>query len=87
MQLAVWDTYIERTDGKTMHFDILVPSTLTDEQTVIGFGRDYLRTKPFVTHLLSTHHCRFCHFGKATEEIIDSIETKGYAILEMENCT
>lgn len=87
MQLEVWDTYIERVDGKTMHFDILVPSGVKDESIVLDYGRDYLRTKSFATHHLATQHCRFCHIETATEEMALSIERKGYVIIEMENCT
>ena len=42
MKVSVWDTYVERRDGKTMHFDILVPSELKNEQTIYGYGKEYL---------------------------------------------
>ena len=28
MKISVWDTYVAREDGKTMHFDILVSHNL-----------------------------------------------------------
>jgi len=85
MKISVWDTYVEREDGDIMHFDILVPSDVTDEQTIFSFGMDYLKTKPFQTNQLSANECRFCHIGQATEEMITSIEKNGYSIIEMEN--
>lgn len=47
MRVSVWDTYVRRTDGKVMHFDILVPSTVTNEATIFGFGKQYLNTRYF----------------------------------------
>lgn len=47
MKVAVWDTYVKKEDGNIMHFDILVPDNLTNEQTIFNFGKDYLNTKTF----------------------------------------
>ena len=86
MKVAVWDTYVKRESGKLMHFDILVPNTITEEQTIFNFGKNYLKTKPFQTGQLSAKECRLCHIEQATFDIISSIEKKGYYIIEMENC-
>ncbi|MFI0430863.1 DUF2024 family protein [Mariniflexile sp. HMF6888] len=86
MKVAVWDTYVKREDGNIMHFDILVPDNVTNEQTIFNFGKDYLKTKIFKTNQLSTNECRLCHIEQATKEIVLSIEKKGYYIIEMENC-
>lgn len=86
MKISVWDTYVKKEDGSTMHFDILVPSELQDQQTIFAFGADYLNTKSFKTKDVSANECRFCHMEQATPEILESINNKGYAIIEMENC-
>lgn len=86
MKISVWDTYVKREDGAIMHFDILAPTNLTDEQTIINFGLHYLETKPFQTKRLTTKECRFCHIEEATVEMVTTISEKGYAIIEMENC-
>jgi len=86
MKIAVWDTYVKREDGHIMHFDILVSSDLKDEETIFNFGKNYLKTKAFKTVQLSANECRLCHIEQATEDIIASIEKKGYFIIEMENC-
>ena len=86
MKVAVWDTYVNREDGNIMHFDILVPDHITNEETVFNFGKNYLKVKSFKTGQLTTNECRLCHIEQATEEIISSIENKGYFIIEMENC-
>ena len=86
MKVAVWDTYVKREDGNIMHFDILVPKNVTNEQTIFNFGNDYLKTKSFKTGQLTSNECRLCHIEQATEEIIPSIQNQGYFIIEMENC-
>lgn len=86
MKISVWDTYVQREDGSTMHFDILVPSELNDEQTIFNFGLSYLKTKPFKTKQLTAKECNFCHVESATEQMIAAIAEKGYTIIEMENC-
>ncbi len=87
MKGVVWDTYAKREDGSTMHFDILVPSDLTNEQTVFDFGMNYLKTKFIETKELTANECNFCHIERATEEMIRQIQQKGYFIIEMENCS
>lgn len=87
MKIAVWDTYVKKEDNNVMHFDVLVPSTITDEQTIYGFGKEYLKTKPFKTGVLTSNECQFCHIEEATKDIISSINKIGYYIIEMENCS
>jgi len=86
MEVSVWDTYVRKQDNKIMHFDILVPSTMTDEATVIAFGQKYLRTKQVETGRLTASECKFCHIERATDAIIHAIKSDGFFIIEMENC-
>ncbi len=86
MKISVWDTYVKRADGMIMHFDILVPTTITDEKTIFDFGMHYLLSKPFQTNQLTANECRLCHIEQATDTMISSIKKDGYAIIEMENC-
>ncbi|TVZ60385.1 uncharacterized protein DUF2024 [Flavobacteriaceae bacterium MAR_2010_105] len=86
MKISVWDTYVRKEDNSMMHFDILVPSDLQDQQIIFGYGADYLKSKPFKTKELSANQCRFCHTEQASQKVIDTINKKGYAIIEMENC-
>lgn len=86
MKVSVWDTYVKRDDGNVMHFDILVSSDVTDEQTVFKFGNLYLKSKSVTDYQLSTKECRFCHIEEAGEAIENQILTEGYVIIEMENC-
>lgn len=87
MIIAVWDTYVMRSNGSTMHFDILVPNTMRDEQQIYEYGKAYLKTKAFATGEFNTKECTFCHFEEAKEKVIKDIEKNAYSILELENCT
>lgn len=86
MNISVWDTYVQRENGKVMHFDILVPKELNEPSKVFDFGNAYLKTKPFKTNKLTTKECQFCHIEQATQEIEVAIIDKGYFIIEMQNC-
>ena len=86
MQVAVWDTYVRKRDGSVMHFDIIAPEHIKDEQTIHTFGKEYLLSKNQETQSLTAKECSFCHIERATDEMILSIRQKGYYIVEMENC-
>lgn len=87
MKVSVWDTYVKREDGKLMHFDILVPNQLNDEQTILNYGTTYLKSKPFKTEGISSKVCNFCHIEDAINNGIENdIQKQGFSIIEMENC-
>ena len=86
MKVSVWDTYVKRKDGKLMHFDILVPNTINDEQIILNYGARYLKSKAFKTESITSKICKFCHVEHATTTIINDIKNKGFSIIEMENC-
>ena len=86
MKVSVWDTYVQREDKKIMHFDILVSSELKNEQIIFDYGKEFLKSKTFQTGDLSSKECKFCHIEQASNDIINSINTNGFHIIEMENC-
>lgn len=86
MKISVWDTYVPRNNGTIMHFDILVPDELQDQEIIFNYGREFLDSKPFSTQNLTSKECTFCHMEQANPEIEDQIKAKGYYIIEMENC-
>jgi hypothetical protein len=85
MTIAVWDTYVDRLDGRTMHFDILVEENEPFD-TVRRHGVAYLQDKPVETASLTTEACRFCHVEQASPAVEQAIEDKGYAIVELDHC-
>lgn len=86
MKVAVWDTYVQRTTGQIMHFDVLVPTELTDAEQIIGFANKYLRGKSFSVEEVKSDKCLFCHVEQANDEIRSKISEHGFFIVELENC-
>lgn len=86
MQVAVWDTYVTKKDGSIMHFDIIAPDHIKDEEIIHTFGKDYLLSKNQQDQPLTPKECSFCHIENATAEMELSIQLKGYYIIEMQNC-
>ncbi|WP_046246472.1 DUF2024 family protein [Hymenobacter terrenus] len=86
MGVAVYDTYVRKKDSTVMHFDILVPDTLTNKETIYGFGREYLKSKGQEGQALSAQECSFCHVEQPTPEMAAAIARQGYYIIEMQGC-
>lgn len=86
MKVAVWDTYVTKRDGTIMHFDILAPDSVTDEKVIHSFGKDYLKSRNESARPLTAKECAFCHIEEATQQMLLSIEQKGYYIIEMQGC-
>ena len=87
MKIAVWDTYVTKKDGSMMHFDILVPSEIRDTTTIHNYGKEFLDRKQQTGQQLSATECSFCHIEEATEDMKESIASKGYHIIEMQGCS
>ncbi len=85
MKYAVYDTWVNKKEGEQMHFDIIVPENVGLKQ-VIAFGKDYLTEKSQSEQALNTKNCVFCHLEFANPEMLESIQEKGYYILEMQGC-
>lgn len=86
MKVAVWDTYVAKKDGSTMHFDIIAPESIKDATVIHGYGNEYLQTKKQHGQPLTANECRFCHIEMLKPQWEGAIRQKGYYIYEMENC-
>lgn len=86
MEVAVWDTYVTKRDGKVMHFDIIVPADLKDENVIYNYGKEYLKTKGQEGQPLTSKESKYCHTEKIKLRWEADIREKGYYIYEMENC-
>lgn len=86
MQVAVWDTYVTKKDGSVMHFDIIAPAEIKDSAVIYGHGLEYLKEKGQEGQPLTSEECGFCHVESVRPTWEESINDKGYFILEMENC-
>ncbi len=86
MQIAVFDTYVQRPDGRLMHFDIFVANESRNPPAVLEFGRRYLAGKGIPATELTAKECRFCHIESASAQVEREVREAGFSILEMENC-
>jgi hypothetical protein len=86
MKVSVFDTYVIKKDGTTMHFDILVPENEKDELKIQFYGHAYLEEKGQGGQVLTSKECRFCHIEQASDKVLEDIRKRGYSIVEMEGC-
>ncbi len=86
MKAAVYDTYVPRKDGVTMHFDIVVPESVPFEK-VVEYGKQFLASKGQAGQPLTARECRFCHVEEASPAMREAFEKQGYYIVEMEGCS
>ena len=86
MKVAVWDTYVTKTDGTIMHFDIIAPETVKDTAVIYNYGKEYLKTKGQEGQPLTSKECRLCHTRALHPAWEADIKKQGYYILELENC-
>lgn len=85
MKIAVYDTYVKKKDGKKMHFDVVVPDG-TSHEKALEFANAYLESVGQAGQPCGARECEFCHTEQATPEILNSIQSQGYHIIEMEGC-
>ena len=86
MKVAVWDTYVKKKSGDVMHFDIIVPEEVSNEDAVYKYGREFLIAEGEGKAQLSMKECRFCHSQGAPADVIQAINKEGYFIYKMEGC-
>jgi len=85
MEVAVFDTYVKKKDGKFLHFDIIVTKETCFEEVLL-FGNDYLQSKREPGLMVSQKDCRFCHITEIIPRWQEQIRQKGYYIHELEGC-
>jgi hypothetical protein len=85
MKVAVYDTYVEKKNGQTMHFDVIVPEEISAE-VVFDYGRQYLKSVGQEGQPLAANECQFCHVESAKTAVLQEIKDRGYFIKEMEGC-
>ena len=86
MQCAVYDTYVEKKDGKTMHFDVIVEEN-TQQEKAIEYGKQYLESMGQGGQRMTQEECQFCHIQEAQPVVERDITSRGYYIQKMEGCS
>lgn len=85
MECAVYDTYVTKKDGRTMHFDVIVEASSAHDQA-IKFGKEYLESAGQGGQKMTQEECQFCHIQEAPPVAEKDIKDKGYYIQKMEGC-
>ena len=85
MECAVYDTYVRKRDGKTMHFDVVVEAS-TPHEKAIEYGRQFLASVGQQEQRMTQEECQFCHIQDAPKTVEQDIASKGYYIQKMEGC-
>jgi Domain of unknown function (DUF2024) len=83
MEYAVYDTYVRKSDGKTMHF---VVEADTPHEKAIEYGKQYLTSVGQQEQKMTQEECQFCHIQEAQPAIEKDIVSMGYYIQKMEGC-
>ena len=85
MECAVYDTYVTKKDGKTMHFDVIVEAN-TSHEKAIEYGKEFLGQVGQDSQKMTQEECQFCHIQEAPPVVEKEIQEKGYYIQKMEGC-
>jgi hypothetical protein len=85
MECAVYDTYVTRKDGRTMHFDVVVEDG-TPHEKAIEYGKEYLASVGQAGQRMTQEECQFCHVQEAPPIVEKAIRQRGYYIQKMEGC-
>lgn len=84
MKVAVWDTYVKKENGNVIHFDIIAPESITEEETIFRYGESFLSHAGIRHDGIDAARCQYCHTETPTDEMIASITEQGYYILVMD---
>jgi hypothetical protein len=76
MECAVYDTYVQKKDGRIMHFDVVVADG-TPHEKAIEYGKQYLQSAGQEDQKITQQECQFCHIQQAPPFVEKSIEEKG----------
>ena len=85
MECAVYDTYVQKKDGKIMHFDVIVDAGTAHEKA-IEYGKEYLASVGQAEQKMTQEECQFCHIQEAPPAVAKDISARGYYIQKMEGC-
>ena len=86
MKIDVFDTYVTHPDGKTMHFDVLLPEGRSSSEKAELYAMKWLEQIGIQSDGIKLNNCSYCHSEQSHPEIEASLTTQGYAILQMEGC-
>lgn len=84
-QIHVFDTYATCSDGRIMHFDVILPEK--DAGKALSYAREWLTEIGEADAALGQERCCYCHSeAQAPAEMENEFAKRGYAIYRMEGC-
>ena len=85
MKIDVYDTYATSKTGKTIHFDVFLPSG-GNKETALRHAHAFLESIGETAEALKSERCNFCHSEQAHPVVEAGIAKSGHYILQMEGC-
>ncbi len=85
MKIDVYDSYARADNGGMIHFDVFVEQG-TAKEKAFEYGRFWLTKVGENPDGLDQSRCNYCHSEQANPDIENSIQEKGFYILQMEGC-
>ncbi|MFM9865799.1 MAG: DUF2024 family protein [Micropepsaceae bacterium] len=85
MKIDVYDTYATSRAGKTIHFDVFLP-TGGNKETALRHAYAFLKSIGELADALKSERCNFCHSEQANPVVEAEIAKSGHYILQMEGC-
>ena len=82
MNIDVYDTYATSKAGKTVHFDVFLPSG-GNKETALRYAYAFLESISETAEALKSERCNFCHSEQANPVVEAEIAKSGHYILQM----
>lgn len=85
MKIDVYNTYATHAGSEVMHFDVLLPAGESRQQA-IDSAILWLEEVGIEPGSIRLDQCNYCHSEIAAPEIENALDSKGFAILQLEGC-
>lgn len=84
MNIQVFDTHVTTSDGRYVHFDVLVQPQ--DAERACAFAGQFLASRGISADQIRQQSCQFCHSEIGTPDVIAAIQAQQFAIIPLQGC-
>ncbi len=84
MNVQVFDTHVTTSDGRYLHFDVLVAPEHAGSAK--QFAAQFLASRGVSADNIRQQSCAFCHNEIGTPAVIAAIKTQQFAIIPLQGC-
>ncbi|MGE6472279.1 DUF2024 family protein [Serratia proteamaculans] len=84
MYINVFDTHVQTTDGRYLHFDVITDSK--DLLQAKRYAQQFLKQNNIKEENISQSTCAFCHSESSSPAMAQAISLEGYYIFKMQGC-